>query len=264
MLVRLVAGAAICVGIASAADFAALRPEGHVSDFARVLDPASKTRLEQYCRSVERQTGAEIALVTIPTLDGEPIEDVANVLFRKWGVGKKSDTPQGARDQGILLLLAIQDRRSRLEVGYGLEAIIPDGMAGSLLREMRPALSERRYGDALSMAADSIGSRIAQASGVTLDQTPPQRSERAPAVEPAVPIASILGILLFMGVLAGLRRRGYHGGSGFLLGVILGNLLSRSTYTGRGGGGFGGYDSGDTFGGFGGGDSGGGGASSSW
>jgi uncharacterized protein len=77
-----------------------------------------------------------MALVTIATLEGEPIEDVANTIFRAWGVGQKG------KNEGILLLLSIGDRRSRLEVGYGLEPILPDGLAGSILREMRPALRQ--------------------------------------------------------------------------------------------------------------------------
>src|SRR3954452_16965968 len=96
-----------------AVDWKALKPEGYVSDFAHRIDPASKTQLENYCTTVEQATGAQIALVTIPSLEGEPIEDVANTIFRAWGVGQKG------KNEGILLLLAINDRRNRLEVGYG-------------------------------------------------------------------------------------------------------------------------------------------------
>ena len=86
---------------------------------------------------MQRATGVQMALVTIPSLEGEPIEDVANTIARAWGVGQKG------KNEGILLLLAIQDRRSRLEIGYGLEPILPDGLAGSVLREMRPALRQQ-------------------------------------------------------------------------------------------------------------------------
>src|SRR5262249_55961275 len=96
-------------------DWKALKPEGYVSDFARVVDENSKAALERYCARVEQLTGAQIALVTIPSLQGEPIEDVANTIFRAWGVGQKG------KNNGILLLLATGDRRSRLEVGYELE-----------------------------------------------------------------------------------------------------------------------------------------------
>src|SRR5690349_6185051 len=128
---------------AGAVDWTALKPQGYVSDFAGVIDASSRQQLENYCGVVERSTGAQVALVTIPSLENEPIEDVANTIFRAWGVGKKG------KDEGILLLLAIQNHRSRLEVGYGLEPILPDGFDGSILRDMRPALRQQDYGDAL-------------------------------------------------------------------------------------------------------------------
>ena len=92
-------------------DWAALKPQGYVSDFANVIDAQSKTELEAYCTRVEQQTGAQMALVTVESLSGEPVEDVANTIFRAWGVGKKG------KDEGIMLLLSeIGDRRDRLEV----------------------------------------------------------------------------------------------------------------------------------------------------
>src|SRR5512132_2328497 len=103
-----------------AVDWKALKPQGYVSDFANVIDAGSRSQLEAYGGTVERSTGAQMALVTIPSLQGEPIEDVANALYRAWGVGQKG------KNEGILLLLAIGDRRSRVEVGYGLEPIMPD------------------------------------------------------------------------------------------------------------------------------------------
>src|SRR6476620_7012842 len=139
-----------------AVDWKALKPQGYVSDFAGVIDPASKAELENYCTRVEQQTGAEMALVTIQSLSDEPIDDVANTIYRAWGVGKKG------KDEGILLLLAVGDRRDRLEVGYGLEPILPDGFSGDVLRAMRPALRQSQYGEALRAAAATIGGRIAQ------------------------------------------------------------------------------------------------------
>ena len=72
-----------------AVDWKALKPQGYVSDFAGAIDAASRQQLENYCTIVERSTGAQMALVTIPSLEGEPIEDVANTIFRGWGVGQK-------------------------------------------------------------------------------------------------------------------------------------------------------------------------------
>ncbi|HLK49295.1 MAG TPA: TPM domain-containing protein, partial [Bryobacteraceae bacterium] len=247
---RLCVVAALGLSAASAVEWKTLKPQGYVSDFARVIDAGTKERLENYCGIVERSTGAQIALVTIPSLEGEPIEDVANTIFRAWGVGQKG------KDEGILLLLAIRDRRSRLEVGYGLEPILPDGLDGSILREMRPALRQQRYGEAFLAAADTIGSDIAAAKHVALN-APLQRRMRPTATD-SIPWPMVLGgiFLLFWLMRAG-GPRGYGGGGGggFLPGLILGSMMNRGSWGSRGSGGFGGFDSGDGFGGFGGGDS---------
>lgn len=252
-------------------DIATLKPQGYVSDFAYVVDAQSKAELESYCARVERATGAQIALVTLDTLDGEPVEDFANDLFRRWGIGQKN------QDNGVLLLLVTKDRRSRLEVGRGLEEFITDGTAGTLLRQMRESLAGGRYGDALLLSAHSLGERIAAARGVQIPAAGAGARPR-PRPRPAadgLPWPLIIGgifLLLFMfgGGGRGGPPRGYRGGGGgmggLLPGLILGSVLNRPRYGGGGysGGGFGGYDSGDSFGGFGGGDSGGGGASDSW
>lgn len=240
-------------------DLAALKPVGYVNDFARVVDSESAAELEGYCARVEKATGVQIALVTLETLEGEPVEDVANDLFRRWGIGQKGE------DEGLLLLLAVRDRRSRLEVGRGLEPYITDGTAGALLREMRPALQQQRYGDALRIAARSLGERVARAKSVQIPESSriaPRQPSGGDSADIPWPVL-IGGIFLLFWIMSSSGRRG-GGGGGFLPGLILGNLISRSSYAGRGGGGFGGYDSGDSFGGFGGGDSGGGGASGSW
>jgi uncharacterized protein len=256
----LAAAMALCASGVQAVDWKTLKPQGYLSDFAGVVDQASRARVESYCAQVERATGAQIALVTIPSLEGEPVEDVANTVFRAWGVGQKG------KNEGILLLLAVNEHRSRLEVGYGLEPIIPDGLAGSMLREMRPALRQRDYGDALLVAAETIGGTIAQAKHVSIGQTPPRRVH--PSGGDSIPWPLLLGgiVLLSWLIRAGAPRGygGYRSGGGFLPGVILGSTLGRGTWGSRSSGGFGGFDSGDSFGGFGGGDSGGGGASSDW
>ena len=239
-----------------AVDWKALKPQGYVSDFAHVVDGASRTSLERYCARVEQLTGAQMALVTLPTLENEPIEDVANTIYRAWGVGQKG------KNEGIMLLLVVRDRRSRLEVGYGLEPILPDGLSGDVLREMRPALRQNQYGEALMAAAQHIGSIIAKAKNVSLDTQLPRRIRERPADSiPWLPLLFWLVVVLFL-----IRAGRGGGGGGFLTGILLGYLLGRGgSWGGRGGGGFGGYDSGGGgFGGFGGGDSGGGGASSDW
>ncbi len=256
----------IQTAVLCAVDFTALKPEGYVSDFAQVIDSTSHQQIEQYCARVEKTTGVQMAIVTLPSLGGEPAEDVANALFRKWGIGQKN------KDNGILLLLSIGDRRSRLEVGYGLEPIITDADAGTVLRAMRPYLREGRYGDALMEAAATLGNQIEEAKNGSSSQHAPHpvtRRQESPVL-PAIVLVG--GFLLFIGLAAllGARRRlgGYrrNGGGGirsWLPWLIIGNMTGHGWSSDRGGGGFGGFDSGG-FGGFGGGDSGGGGASSSW
>lgn len=237
-----------------ALDLKKLKPEGYVSDFAHVLDAQSRDQLEAYCGRLEQQTGVQMALVTLPSLDGEQIEEVSNDLFRQWGVGKKG------KDEGIMLLLAIQDHRDRIEVGYGLEPILPDGFDGSILRSIQPLLRQGAYGQAMIAGAVRIGSAIDQAKGISpnIEQRPRVRraAEREGLPWPVI----VIGIIVLIFILRG------GGGGGFLAGMLLGNLLGSGRRGGDswGGGGFGSGGGGGGFGGFGGGDSGGGGASGSW
>jgi uncharacterized protein len=252
----------VCASAGWAVDWTAYKPEGYVSDFAKVIDPASRTRLEEYCAAVERSTHVQMALVTVSSLEGEPVEQVAYTLARAWGVGRKGE------NDGVLLLLAVQDRRSRLEVGSGLQSALPGSLAGNTLSEMRPALRQQRYGEALMAAAETIGKTVANARHVKLETTLPRKVHRSITDWLPWPVlvggAAFLIWLLFSG---GPRGFGGWGGGGFLPWLILGNFMGRSTWGGRSSGGFGGYDSGDSFGGFGGfggGDFGGGGASGDW
>ena len=261
---------ALCAAVlwqlsAQAADWKSLKPQGYVSDFANAIDPATKAALETYAAEVEQSTGAQMAFVTVATLEGEPIEDVTYTLFRAWGIGKKKD------DNGVLFLLAINDRRSRLEIGKGLEGVLPDGLDGLLLTEMRPALRRAEYGQGMLTAAQEIGTRIAKDKNVTIQAVLPRRTIQEPVTH-TIPWSLIFGAIFLLFLLTrGSRGGGYRGGGGggFLTGMLLGNLLGGGRSYGGGGGnwggGFGGGDSGGGgFGGFGGGDSGGGGASSDW
>jgi uncharacterized protein len=258
MALRLLALATLLIAAAPAVDLNTLQPQGYVSDFAGVLEPPAREEIARYCGRVERATGAQIAIVTVDEIGGVALEDAANDLFRRWGVGAKG------KDEGLLLLLVVEERRMRLEVGRGLEPVIPDGMAGMLLDRMRPALRSGRYAEALGSAAHALGQRIAAAKGVAVDDplTPRGRAEPQP-VETSIPWPLLLGgmvVLLWMMSLGGRGRRGGGGAGGIIPGLILGSMLNRSSYGGYSGGGFGGCDSGDSFGG----DSGGGGASSDW
>jgi uncharacterized protein len=250
---------------AYAVDWKALKPQGYVSDFAGVVDAQSRAELDSYAAQVKQATGAELAFVTLKSLQGEPIEDVANDLFHAWGIGQKGE------DNGAMVLLSIGDHKSRLEVGGGLGEAVPDGMAGLLLDDMRPALRENQYGPALLAAAERLGSTIAQSKGVALTPVAKQYRVRRSTGD-SIPWPLILfGIFFVLMILrrgGGNRFGGGGGGGGFWTGMLLGQLLGGGRGGGYGGGGgFGGFDSGGSgggFGGFGGGDSGGGGASSDW
>jgi uncharacterized protein len=266
---RVAALASVFCAFALALDTSKLKPTGYVNDFAHAIDARSAAAIEAYCGNVERATGAQFAIVTVDTLDDEPVEDVANRLFTQWGIGKKGT------DEGLLVLLAIKDHKNRVEVGYGLEPIIPDGYAGGVLRGIRPILRQGNYGGALLVAAQQFGQRIAQAKGVTIEGQPrAQAGSRDPDGG-----GGIFGVIIFFVVmmllfraLSGRGGRGGRGGGsgvgGFLTGMLLGSLLGGGRRGGWGGGGFGGGGfgggGGGGFGGFGGGGSGGGGASGGW
>ena len=144
-----------------------LKPEGYLSDFAHAVDTSSRNAITQYCSQFEQATGVQIALVTIPTLGDQPIEDWSNKLFHTWGVGQKGSS------QGVMLLLVTKDKKSRIEVGYGLEEYLPDGLVGGILRSLRPQLQTQSYGEALLAAARQMGAAIAKGKGIELaDRNP--------------------------------------------------------------------------------------------
>lgn len=247
-----------------ALDIKSLKPQGYLSDFSHVVDTASRAQVEAYSAAVEKATGAQMSFITLPSLDGDPIEDVSIDLFRQFGVGQKG------KDNGVQLLLVTGDHRSRLEVGNGLEATLPDGLDGQILVDMRPQLQAGNYGAAILLAARRIGETVAQAQGVHIDAARPAvpAPEPAPATETQIPWH-----LIFVGIviLFFLFRRGTRGGprggggvGGFLPGLLLGSMMGGGGGRGGGFGGFSGGGSSGGFGGFGGGDAGGGGASSGW
>ena len=233
-------------------------PTNYVNDFAGVLSPGTLASLNALCAQVDLQAHAQLAVVTVKNLDGEPIENFATALEDKWKVGKKGT------DRGLLLILATDDRKYRIEVGYGLEGILPDGRVGDIGRQMVPYLRQNDYDGAVTMAVRQIAGVIAADAGVTLNTG--LRPGYAPAQQPkplSLGEVLVLGVILLL-VIFFLARVGGSGLLGFLIGMFLGGGGG-----GRGGGGYGGGGGfggggGGGFGGFGGGSSGGGGASGSW
>jgi uncharacterized protein len=231
-----------------------LRPTDYVNDFAHVLDSSTIAQLDDICQQIDQKAQAQIAVVTINSLDGPDIDSYAVDLFKRWGIGSKKT------DHGVLILLAVQDRKYRIEVGYGLEPILPDGKVGGFGREAVPLLRQNNYAGALLLMTSRVAEVIAQDAGITLTGARPEIPEQ-PQERPrkglspggmvllAIIVLLVLFVpplrrmlfwlLLFSGGGGGGGRGGYGGGGGF----------------GGGGGGFGG---------FGGGSSGGGGASGGW
>ncbi len=136
------AGVAILAALAIVGAEAAFpEPRGRVNDFAGVLDAATAAELTRLVADTEARTSAEIAVVTVRSLDGMSVEEYAVKLFAEWGIGKS------ARDNGVLVLVAPAQRRMRIEVGYGLEPILPDALAGRIIREeFLPAFRDDQYG----------------------------------------------------------------------------------------------------------------------
>jgi uncharacterized protein len=230
-------------------------PTGYVNDFAGVLSPATKQNLEIPCTQVDRQAHAQIAVVTIKTMDGDQsIEEFATALEDKWKVGAKGT------DRGVLMLFVMTPRRGRIEVGYGLEGILNDAKVGDIGRSMVPAATQGDYNTAIPLGVGQIARIIATDAGVTLTQQPVHQYHRQQQAPVQLTLTELLlggGVILL--VLFFLVKTGNTGLIFFLLGNLMGGGFGGGRGGGRGrdddGGGGGG------FGGFGGGGSGGGGAS---
>src|SRR5207248_6939760 len=133
--------------------------------------------IEDIAQQVDSKAHAQIAVVTVNSLDGRDIESYAADLFKKWGIGSK------ATDRGVLILYAIQDRRARIEVGYGLEPILPDGKVGSFQREAVPVLRKGDFSGAIALVTGRVAGTIAQDAGVQLTNSQP-RAPTEPVGEP--------------------------------------------------------------------------------
>ncbi|MBW8868970.1 MAG: TPM domain-containing protein, partial [Acidobacteria bacterium] len=183
------------------------------------------------------------------------------------------------KDNGVLILVAVDDRRARIEVGYGLEGFLTDGVCGEIIRtSMLPAFRRGAYGEGLLNATTEVVSRIAKERNISIADLPQPRTERTPHISgagAAAIVKLIIVVLVIIFVLARSSRSGgvgpRGGGGSGLLGFIIGQALANAGRRGGGwngggfgGGGFGGGGFGGGFGGFGGGRSGGGGASGGW
>ena len=235
---------------------------GYVNDFSHLLSPESEARITSVAQQLDEQAGVQLAVVTIPSLQGRTVEEAALAIARKWGVGGKK------KNTGLLILVSARDRKMRTEIGYGLEGIITDGASGAIQdRYMVPYFKQGDYDQGILNGTMAYATQIAQAYDITLQGSTPTAS--IPAREPVDDFGSlmgallaflfahpilwiVIGIMILRNLLGGGRRRGgfWSGGGGYYGG-------------GFGGGGFSG-GGGSSFGGFDGGSFGGGGSSRDW
>jgi uncharacterized protein len=145
-----------------------LRPTADVNDFAGILSDDQKRELETRCQSLRQGNRAQFAVVIVQSLEGGQIDDFANKLFAQWGVGEKG------KDNGILLLVAMQDRKARVEVGYGLEPVLPDAFAGRVLnQQLFPAFKQQHYFEGLSGAVNRICEIVERGQPATAEERRP-------------------------------------------------------------------------------------------
>lgn len=239
--------------IVSISIFAAVtfpKPEGFVNDFAGVFDTTERARLETVLTAFEKQSGIEIVVATLSSLEGRTVEDVAVDLFAEWNIGKKG------KDNGLLFLIAPSDRRVRVEVGYGLEGAINDALAGRILDAYAiPSFKAGGYNEGITLGTLALLKTIVEKEGIPFDLEQAaqtigiQLDDESSMIEVPGFVQLLLFVLFFSFFFLPRWFLGYSswGGRGR-----------------RGGGFFGGFGGSGGFGGFGGGHSGGGGSSRGW
>ena len=233
------------------------QPTDYVSDFAHVLSPQAIDRLDSLCSQLDHsQTNAKVAVVTVRTLDGADPAEYATALEDKWKMGKKGV------DRNVLVLLAVDDHKRRIEIGYGLEGILPDGKVGDIGREMVPDLRANDFDGAVILAVDEMAQVIAADAKVTLEDGPMVATQQL--ARPQVNVGKLILLIVILIFFGGFHLLRFLLGFGLFGGFRGGPWIGGGG--GFGGGGFGGGGGGSGFGGFGGdgGGFGGGGAGGSW
>ncbi len=236
-----------CAAATAVAERPFPKPRGLVNDFAGVIPSDYEQKITALCREVLQKAGTAIVVVTMPDIGGAEYNDYANRLYSAWGIGKKGE------DKGVLIFVTVKERKMRIETGYGVEGILPDGLVGEIRDQyMIPYLRKNRFGDGILNGTMAVAQVIAKDAGIRLTGTAvaPRRVKKKRSNFSYLPFLIFIIIFMFLP-----RRRG--GSWLFFLPFFLGGGRG---YSGGGGMGdsFGGFGGG--FGGFGGGMSGGGGA----
>ncbi len=232
------------------------KPTDYVSDFAHVLSPAGIARIDRICNQIDHsKANAQIAVVTVHTMEGDDTSDYATRVYEHLQIGKKGT------DRGVLVFFAIDDRKRFIITGYGVEGILPDAKVGDIGRSVVPYLRERDYDSAAISEVRQVADVIATDAGVSLEDEPAPSPGRRVGGR-GFPLGGILFLIVILAFFGGFRFLAFLLGWNFLTGGFRGGGWGGG---GFGGGGFGGGGGGGGgFGGFGGGQSGGGGAGGDW
>lgn len=234
----------------------ALSPQGYVNDFAGIINANDRQAIEAIAQELVQKTSAQLAVVTVKTVVPTTIEDYAVRLFADWGIGQKG------KNNGVLLLVAVDDRAVRIETGYGLEGALTDLLCHQIIsRVIIPEFKQGRYSHGIIDGVKAVVNLLAKEYNVSLNTlgnyAPPDTTRNAEEVPDWLfwLIFFFIFSMLILFVIMGPRRSGWGGGYG-------GGYSDSSPGSSGWGGGSGGFGGG--FGGFGGGMSGGGGASGRW
>lgn len=233
------------------------QPTDYVSDNAHVLSPEAIAHIDSICAQLDHsKANAQIAVVTIHTLEGDDPSDYATRLFEKMKVGSK------VTDRGVLILLAVDDHKRWIETGYGVEGVLNDAKVGDIGRAMVPDLRANDFDGAVTLAVGQVAQDIAADAQVTLNDDEPIEEQGRPVHQQGGALAKLILLVIVMVFFGGFSLLRMLFGFGLFFGGWGGGGWRGG---GFGGGGFGGGDSGGGgFGGFGGGSTGGGGAGGSW
>jgi uncharacterized protein len=219
---------------------------GRVVDQANIVQPSTRNAIEQKLADLETKSGIQLVVATVPSLEGQDIEPYANELFRNWKLGEKT------KNNGVLLLVAPNERRVRIEVGYGLEGTLTDALSKVIIANaMTPRFRAGDFGDGISRGVDDIIT-VLTTDASEWQQRPSLRLDNQQTADPMswILIAALIALITLLIVSPGFRW--------FFLNVVL-NILISSGRSSRSGG----FSGGGSFSGSGG-SSGGGGASGSW
>jgi len=237
-----------------------------VNDRANVIDGNSEREIDRRIRALKAASGDVVVVATVPSY--KPYADIDEYAVKMFENGGRGVGDKG-KDNGLLIVVAVEDRKIRIEVGYDLEQFVTDGFAGETIRDLiTPQFRNGNYGAGLLAGTTAIVNRIAQGRGVTLQDVPPPPAPRRTTGSGFPWWIIILWIIILVASNRRRRRRRMWGGgpwSGWNSGIgPFGGGGFGGGFGGFGGGGFGGGGGGGGFGGFGGGRSGGGGASGGW